>query len=486
MRLPGHGVRDAERGEPGATVRLTVPRLAIAGLAGDSGKTLVSLGLARLLSRRGICVAPYKKGPDYIDTAWLGRAAGRPARNLDTFLMTAEGLGAALRPAMAADLVLIEGNRGLFDGMDAEGIHSTAALAHLIGAPVALVVDVSKMTRTAAALVLGCRALDPELVLAGVILNRVATARQESLIRRAVAEAAGVEVIGALPRFDGENPLPGRHLGLVTAVEHPDAERAIDEAADFVALHVDLDRVVAAAACATPVELPLATPPRKTSPSVRIAVVSDAAFSFYYPDNLEALEARGATIVPVSALADEPLGDVDAILIGGGFPESHAVHLAGAKRFAASLRSCAASRVPIYAECGGLMLLARDLRIGERSYPMAGVLDLSVEQTETPQGHGYAEGTVDGDNPFFPTGTVLRGHEFHYSRVVGGADMSRCALRLERGVGVGGRRDAVCRGRVWASYLHLHALSGPAWADGIVAAARHRRLERTGAEAVLV
>jgi cobyrinic acid a,c-diamide synthase len=472
VRVPGHGVTEMDRSVAHGALRLAVPRVVIAGLGGDAGKTLVSVGLARCLTRCGQRVAPYKKGPDYIDAAWLGRAAGRPARNLDTFLMPAEGLGTALAPSAGADIALVEGNRGLFDGMDAEGIHSTAALAHLVAAPVVLVVDVTKLTRTAAALVLGCRALDPELVLAGVILNRVATARQEHLIRRAVAEAAGVEVIGALPRLDGATLLPSRHLGLVMPAEHPDAERAIDTAADVVAAHIDIDRLSAVSRCAAPVEFPLEPPPRVSVSDVRIAIVTDSAFSFYYPDNLTALEARGATLVPVSPLADERIPEVDAIVIGGGFPEIHAARIAAANGFLASLRSLGEHGVPIYAECGGLMLLARTLIASGRTHAMAGLLDLVVEQTDSPQGHGYAEGRVSTTNPFFPVGTVLRGHEFHYSRVIGGDDAARCALNLERGVGIGDGCDAVCRRNVWASYLHLHALSGPAWADGLAVAAQ--------------
>ena len=212
-------------------MQLTAPRLVIAGLGGDSGKTLVSLGLTGALRSRGVEVAPYKKGPDYIDAAWLGAAAGRPGRNLDTFLMPASGLGRSLGAAAGADLLLVEGNRGLYDGLDAGGTHSTAELAKRIGAPVVLVVDVTKTTRTIAALVLGCRMLDPELDLAGVILNRVATARQEKLIRRAVEEDAGIPVVGAVPRLADDGPLPGRHLGLVTVTDHPAAVEALARAA---------------------------------------------------------------------------------------------------------------------------------------------------------------------------------------------------------------------------------------------------------------
>jgi cobyrinic acid a,c-diamide synthase len=451
-------------------MRITGPRIAVGGLSGDGGKTLVSLGLARALGRRGVGVAPFKKGPDYIDAAWLGAAAGRPGRNLDTFLMSDARLGAALATAREGDVVLVEGNRGLFDGADARGTHSTAELAKRIGAPVILVVDVRKVTRTAGALVLGVRTFDPELPLAGVVLNRVATARQERLVREVIEGATALPVVGALPVL-AQDLLPGRHLGLVTAGEHPGSEEAIERAADAIQAHVSLDAVLAIARASPERSFPeLAPPPRGAR--ARIAVVKDEAFSFYYPENLEALAARGAEVVPVSAVADEPLPAVDAVYVGGGFPEVHAERLAAARRFLGSLRDAALRGVPVYAECGGLMLLARELTVDGRAYRMAGVLDLEVEQTPRPQGHGYASGRVDRANPFFPEGAEIRGHEFHYSRVTGGADAARTAIALGKGGGIGAGRDGVVKGNVFASYVHVHAASSDLWADGLVAAAR--------------
>ncbi len=453
-------------------MRLATPRVMIAGLAGDSGKTLISLGLVRALRDRGLAVAAFKKGPDYIDAAWLGVAAGRPGCNLDTFLMPPAALGQALAPAQAADLMVIEGNRGLFDGLDAEGTHSSAALAAQLGAPVVLVVDATKATRTVAALVLGCRVFDPAVDLAGVVLNRVGTGRQEALIRRAVEEAAGVDVVGALPRLEESDGLfPGRHLGLVTAAERPERDEAVRRAAQAVAQHVEVERIVAIARRARDVDFPRQAWPR-SGPPVRVAVLRDEAFSFYYPENLEALEAAGGELVFTSPLHDAALPDVDGVVIGGGFPEVHAERLAGNRGFLTSLRRAAERGVPVYAECGGLMLLGRTLTVAGRTFEMAGVLDLEVEQGQRPSGHGYVEGRVDGENPFLPVGTPLRGHEFHYSAVCGGSDAARTVVALERGTGLGGRRDGVVRGSVWASYLHLHALSLPRWAPGVAEAAR--------------
>lgn len=458
-------------------MRLEAPRVAVGGLAGDAGKTLLSLGLVRAISNRGRRVAAFKKGPDYIDAAWLGAAASRPGRNLDTFLMDDAHLGRALATADGCDLLVVEGNRGLFDGLDAMGTHSTAELAKRVGAPLLLVVDVHKSTRTVAAEVLGCCRFDPDLRIAGVVLNRVATARQERVIRQAIEAATSVPVVGALPVLTSQL-LPDRHLGLVTAAEHPRREEAIEHAAQAIEEHVDVGAILGLAAAAPVRAFPDASPARR-GPAARVAVVRDLAFSFYYPENLEALTDRGAELVAVSALDDEPLPEVDAVYVGGGFPEVHAERLAAARGFMASLRAAGDRGVPIYAECGGLMLLARALTVQGRTHRMSGVLELEVEQTSRPQGHGYAVGRIDRRTAFFPEGQEIRGHEFHYSRVSGGADAARTALALGKGGGISAGRDGISKGGIFASYVHVHAASSDAWADGLMAAARGR-----GGEAV--
>jgi cobyrinic acid a,c-diamide synthase len=458
-------------------VRLTTPRVAIAGLSGDGGKTLVSLGLARAFAARGTRVRTAKKGPDYIDAAWLGAASGAECTNLDTFLMDDAALGRSLGRVADAGLLVIEGNRGLFDGGDAVGSDSTAALARRLAAPVLLVVDCTKRTRTVAALVLGCRDLEPDLRLAGVILNKIGTARQEAVIREAVEQSTGVPVVGAIPRIKGDDPLPGRHLGLVTVEDHPEAEQALETAARVVGQSVDLDQVAALARSAPAVTFPAVIAPGAGAPC-RIGVFRGPAFSFYYPENLSGLEDAGATLVPVSPWHDEELPEIDGLYIGGGFPEVHADRLAGNRALAADLRRRVDAGLPVYAECGGLMYLARELVVGEARHAMAGVLDLVVEQTSRPRGHGYEVGRTDRDTGFFPTGTELRGHEFHYSRIVGGADVAATSLALSRGTGIQDRRDGVVRGRVWASYLHLHAAATPDWATGFLSLARTHRAER--------
>ena len=460
-------------------MKLHGPRLTVAGLSGDSGKTLVSLGLGRALRDRGLAVQAFKKGPDYIDAAWLSAATGSACRNLDTFMMSNEAITTSVAAVAAADFLLIEGNRGLYDGVDADGRHSTAELAKIVGSPVVLVVDVTKATRTVAALVLGCAHLDTSVDLAGVILNRVGTARQEAVIRQAVEEAVDVPVLGAIPRLRGDDPLPSRHLGLTTVAESPRHEEAIVRAAAAVSEHVDLDRVLELAGSAPTLELTVRER-SVVSTTVRLGYFSDQAFSFYYPENLDGLRAAGAELVPVSPGREPTLPDVDGLYIGGGFPEVHAPDLAANRGFVEDLRRQVEAGLPVYAECGGLMYLARELVMAGATYPMAAVLDLVVEQTARPQGHGYEEARVDMQNPFLPVGMKLKGHEFHYSHIIAGADAKAAVLEVLRGQGIGGGRDGIVKGRVWASYLHLHAMATPCWADGLLSLAAGHAARRQG------
>jgi cobyrinic acid a,c-diamide synthase len=489
-----------------SSIAASRPRLVVAGLSGDSGKTLVSLALIAAARDRGLGVQAFKKGPDYIDAAWLSWAAGRAARNLDTFLCGVDGVVESFGehgPAHAGasngpgGLDLVEGNRGLFDGVDANGTYSTAALATALDAPVVLVLNARKMTRTAAACVLGCTTLDPDLRLAGVILNHVAGERHESVARESIERVCGIPVLGALPRLDAADGLPGRHLGLVTPDEHAGIGDLAGRLLDVARRHLDVDRLIRCARQAPPFSRPAAVragaagegPQGKAA--VTVGYVRDSAFSFYYPENLEALEARGATLVPVSSLAGAPLAaGLDGLYIGGGFPETHAAALAGNHAFLASLRAAAAGGLPIYAECGGLILLARSATWQGRRHDMAGVLPVDVEVCSRPQGHGYVVLSVDRPNPFFRVGQEIRGHEFHYSRLE--TRLSRrsptgeggrlalddapleTACAVLRGTGCGGGRDALVAGNVWASYTHVHAAGLPEWADGFVAAASRR------------
>ncbi len=365
----------------------------------------------------------------------------------------------------------MEGNRGLFDGMDAKGSHSTAQLSKLLGAPVVLVVDTTKVTRTVAAQVMGCRALDPEVQIGGVILNRVGTSRQEALIREAIANDVGLPVLGAIPRLSKEH-LPSRHLGLVTSVEHPSVQEALAKVTEAVEQHVDVSAIMNLAQQAKALsEVDAVTRSIQPGKTVRIGVLRDRAFSFYYPENLEALEAAGADLLPISPLADEDLPSMDAMYAGGGFPEVHAEELSLNRSFRELLSRRIHEGLPVWAECGGLMYLSRGLVKDGTEYPMVGAIPAVVEQTRRPQGHGYVRARVDGANPFFSEGTELRGHEFHYSKIKDRGDGFETVLEVERGTGLGEGRDGICSGNVVAGYTHLHALGSPDWAAGLVKAA---------------
>ena len=451
--------------------RAQLPRLVLAGLAGDSGKSLVSLGLIRTLRQRGLKVSPFKKGPDFIDAAWLGTAAGAPCRNLDTFMMEpAVILSSLAEGGRDASIAVVEGNRGLFDGMDAGGSHSTAQLAKLIGAPVVLIVDVTKSTRTVAAQVLGCRVFDPELRLAGVILNRVGTSRQEKVIRAAIEADVGLPVLGAIPRLADQH-LPSRHLGLVTAMEHPRVAETLERVAAVAAEHLDIPALLALADDTADLESDVVPTTAIREKRVRIGVLRDRAFSFYYPENLAALERAGADLCDISPLADTELPDIDALYAGGGFPEIYASELAANRPLREALADRIDQGLPVWAECGGLMYLSRALIKDGVTHDMVGTLPVRVEQMTKPQGHGYVKALSDRANPVLPEGTELCGHEFHYSRLRDNGNKVPTVLKLSRGVGVGGGRDGLQVGQAIATYTHLHALATPSWAPGLVGAA---------------
>jgi cobyrinic acid a,c-diamide synthase len=457
---------------------VSCPRLVIAATAGDSGKTLTAMGLLAAWRAAGLDPAPFKKGPDYIDAAWLGRAAGRPCRNLDTFVQSPARLERSFRRHASPGVSLVEGNRGLLDGADAAGTHSTAALARLLRAPVLLVASAAKVTRTVAAPVLGCLRLEPDLTVAGVVLNRVSSSRHQEQARRAVEELCGVPVLGCLPRLD-ENLIPGRHLGLLPPEEHPEADATVSRLAALAREHLDLPRILEAARRAPPLpSRPGAAQEDTISPAavkVRVGVFRDSAFTFYYPENLEALEAAGAELCFISPLEDGALPGVDALYIGGGFPETHAARLAGNQALHAAVRRAAQAGLPIYAECGGLIFLSRSLHVEGREHRMAGVLPVELELCARPQGHGYVQLSVDTENPFFPVGTELRGHEFHYTRLREGAELPPSAFRVLRGSGCGGGRDGLFHRNVIGGYTHLHALGAPQWAPGLVRLAGQAR-----------
>jgi cobyrinic acid a,c-diamide synthase len=452
-----------------------MPRLLVAGLSGGSGKTLVALGLLLKLRSAGVPVRAFKKGPDYIDAAWLGWASAHPARNLDTFLMGPEVVGSSfLHNGVEEGINVIEGARGLFDGFDVAGAHSSAVIAKHLKAPVALVVDATKITRTAAALVLGCQNLDPEVSIRGVILNNVNGRRHEQVLRSAIESICSIPVAGVVPKAAARSPVPERHLGLVPPQEYGNLEDLERGLMSVVGDNLDLDllRTIAESAPLLDCVTQENTLPRAIR-DIKIGYLKDSAFSFYYPENLELLEQGGAELTPISGLQGAALPeDLSALYIGGGFPETHAEALSRNRTFLESIRQAAEEGMPVYAECGGLMLLSRALWWKGARYEMANVFPFEVEVSDVAQGHGYTELQVDTPNPFFSVGTALRGHEFHYSHIVPKADWTATACQVRRGTGCFGGRDAAIIRNVWASYTHLHALATPEWAMGLLVAAQ--------------
>jgi cobyrinic acid a,c-diamide synthase len=452
------------------------PRIIIAALRGGAGKTLLSLGLVAAWREMGFRIAAFKKGPDFIDAGWLAFAAARPCYNLDPFLMKKEQiLESFLSRSHDADLSVIEGNRGLYDGLDPQGSCSTAELAKLLKTPVLIVLDVTMATRTVAALVKGCQALDPHLEIAGVILNRVAGSRQEALIRQAIMEYCGIPVVGAVPRLK-ENFFPERHMGLVPHQERDHAEKAISWSKSTVREHLDLVEIRRIAEAAEDLEAGIQDPESGSKAidgqGPRVGFIRDRAFWFYYPENLERLEQMGAELVGIDAISQKEIPGLDALYIGGGFPETQVNHLADNRTFRDSLKGAIENGLPVYAECGGFMYLGKGLVVNGNSYPMVGAVPVEFILKKSPQGHGYTVLEVDHPNPYYPVGEIIKGHEFHYSRaVVTPEEDVNFAFRVARGRGVDGERDGIFKKNLLATYTHVHAAGNCLWARGLFRAA---------------
>lgn len=448
-------------------------RLYISAAHKSSGKTTVAVGLAAALRARGLVVQPFKKGPDFIDPLWLGAAAGRSCYNLDPYLSSMAEIEVSFGSACAgADVALVEGNKGLHDGLALDGSNSNAAVARLLDTPVVLVLDARGMTRGVAPLVLGFKAFDPAVRIAGVILNRVGGARHESKLRAALEHYTGVPVFGALHE-NRSLAIEERHLGLRPATESAGAGAQIRHLADAVAAAVDLEALLAA--CGTPGAVPQTAraPARASGADLRLGIARDRAFGFYYADDLESLQRAGARLVFFDALADAQLPDVDALYLGGGFPEVLGAELSANRPLLASIRAAVQGGLPTYAECGGLMLLARTIVWRNASYPMAGVIPADVVMCERPVGRGYVhlEETAEMPWPQRAPSTV-RAHEFHHSKLVNVDPGLRYAYRVRRGFGVDGERDGIVIHNVLASYAHLRGTGGNDWPARFVAYAR--------------
>ena len=448
-----------------------VRSVVLAGLSGGSGKSVVSIGLIAALKNRGRGVAPFKKGPDYIDAGWMSKAAGQPCYNLDPYLMTPMAIAATFqRHIYGNGFAVVEGNRGIFDGVNAAGEFSTAELALQLDLPVLLVINCAKTTRTVAALVLGCQAFDPRIRFAGVILNQIATPRHESIIRQSLEKYTELPVLGIMPRLK-QDIFPMRHLGVTPHQEYAAAGEAVDRLAALAETHFDLDAIIARMREVLP--LPPVTGGHP-APKLTIGVLRDAAFQFYYEENLEALQAAGARLVMIDALHSRELPpDLDGLYIGGGFPETSARQLADNRSFRQSVRDRIDAGLPVYAECGGLIFLGRSIVLQGQEYPLAGIFPVTFALSAKPQAHGYSTFTVDKANSFYPVGTRIKGHEFRYSMVQQWDGVTEdLVLNMERGSGFHGGRDGLVKNNVLALYTHVMASGAPQWAEGFITAVR--------------
>jgi len=452
-------------------------RMLISAAHKSSGKTMVSIGLCAALKARGHAVQPFKKGPDYIDPMWLSQAAGLACRNLDLYLMERDDVLDTFEHH-STEVNLVEGNKGLYDGLALDGSNSNAALAKLLDLPVFLVIDARGMTRGIAPLILGYQAFDRDIDIAGVILNNLGGSRHEAKLRAVIEHYTDVPVVGAI-HYDEQLGIVERHLGLMPSNESQAAAAKIKQIGDTIAEQVDLDKLLALSS-----KEPLNVPHKAEvsllpcGARVRIGIARDRAFSFYYADDLDALEAAGAELVPFDTLKDARLPEVDGLYIGGGFPEICADELESNSALRAQIRQAIENGMPTYAECGGLMYLSRGITYHEHTYQMVGVIPGDVKMHDKPVGRGYVHLKEDSGHPW-PRPNVpakqIKAHEFHYSSLENLPQDIRYAYFVERGHGIDGKRDGLILHNLLASYTHLRTIGNCYWATRFVSFIKQRQ-----------
>ncbi|MDD3530902.1 MAG: cobyrinate a,c-diamide synthase [Gallionellaceae bacterium] len=447
----------------------------------SSGKTTVTLGLCRALKERGLRVQAFKKGPDYIDPIWHGLAAGRPSYNLDFRMMERKEIDALYaRHAASADVCLVEGNKGLYDGMDLEGSDSNAALARQLGLPVILVLDSGGITRGAAPLLLGYQAFDPAINIAGVILNKVAGARHEQKLRQVIERYTDLPVLGAIQR-DARLAIEERHLGLVPGNESAEADRHIAEIAQAVAAQVDLDALLRLAAQAPAIQAPATTPVRPAGGGLRIAIARDRAFGFYYQEDLDCLRDHGVELLPVDCLHDGRLPEADGLIVGGGFPESFIAELSANHALRRAILAAAEAGLPVYAECGGLMYLSRSIAWNDRRGEMVGLIPGDTVMGSRPVGRGYASLRPTAQAPLDAPGEAIPAHEFHHSHLENLPDDLAYAYEVARGHGIDGQHDGYVHKNLLAAYCHRRGAGPRGWIAPFLAKARAYAEQRNAA-----
>ncbi len=466
--------------------------IAVAGIRGGSGKTLVSIGIIRAMVLKGYSVAAFKKGPDYIDAAWLTLASGKQCHNLDTFLISQENnLDTFCKRNEESDIAVVEGNRGIFDGFDVEGTHSFAELIKMLNIPVLLVVDCTKCSRTAAALVLGCMSFEKDIDFRGVILNQIAGERHSRVVANSIEKYCGIPVLGSIPKIAAHS-FTERHLGLVPVAEQKAPLEIIKEITEIVNKTVDIQRIIEISGVKNSVEAKGTVHTKsygigkskinneavfvKKSESPVIGVICDTAFNFYYPENLELLKNEGATLVDIDSMKDT-LPGVDGLYIGGGFPETHAEGISKNIKLRYQIAGEIEDGLPVYAECGGLIYLSRAIVHQGKLYPMVGIFPFDFSLSEKPQGHGYTIFEVDDENPFYPAGRIIKGHEFRYSRIINDIEIKELhtVMKMTRGKGIAQGRDGIVYRNTMGLFSHTHALGeGGEGLSALVAMARRK------------
>ncbi|MGB5708030.1 MAG: cobyrinate a,c-diamide synthase [Arenicellales bacterium] len=453
-------------------------RIFISATRKSSGKTTFAVGLCAALRNRGIDVQPFKKGPDYIDPMWLSRVSDRPCINLDFNSMTREEmLWSFVRHQPENGISVIEGNKGLFDGLDLYGSDSNAALAKMLNVPIILVVDVEGMTRGIAPLIQGYLAFEPEIKISGLVLNNLGGARHESKLRDIVKYYTDLELLGVIQRNPGLK-IVERHLGLTTDKEDAGRQSHIQAMTEAVETQINIDRIIELAGVSG--ELTASSPRiEKQSPlPVSIGIARDSAFCFYYADDIEAMEQYGATIRYFDTLNDGGLPDVDAIFIGGGFPETHGELLEKNVSMRNAIRDFAESGRPVYAECGGLMYLSRKIRWQGKTREMVGAIPADVDMHERPIGRGYVLLEPTSDHPWLGrndnhSSAEIKAHEFHYSNLSDLDPSIRFAYRVKRGHGVDGEYDGIVHGSVFANFAHMRDSRANPWVSRFLDAVHH-------------
>ena len=453
---------------------MQAPRFLIAAAHKSSGKTVVTTGLAAALAERGLRVASFKKGPDYIDPMWIGTATGGLCYNLDFNTQTRPEIETFFaQRAQGSDVALVEANKGLFDGVSMDGTDSNAGLAKLLKLPVILVIDTGGMTRGIAPLLLGYKAFDPDVNIAGVILNKVGGPRHETKLRAAVETYTDIPVVGAVHRHTGLE-IGERHLGLTTPGETGEFQKTIREIAQIVGTSVDLDLLLNLASGAPALADP---PPRAPQPAadVTIAIARDRAFGFYYPDDLEAFAEAGAWLVPFDTMKDPVLPECDGLFLGGGFPEMFVDALAANTTLREDIRAKIEAGLPTYAECGGLMYLARTIRNGADLGQMVGVIEADAVMHPRPQGRGYIKVSDTPDHPWGTPGHAIAAHEFHYAQLDRLEGAPSYARKVLRGHGVDGTHDGIVTRNTLAGFCHLRNTSADPWVARFVSFVRQNK-----------